>query len=230
MCTNMCPPDSLRLLRSWVAPTLLAVIGTYCSFQGRRTVLSEYLAARPAMASAGNVVFALERRCPVSGIPQAVALETFGRPERIDTLRDDPQRSIRTTWNYRLTRSGSVLTIGFHGDSLTYWQTEFREADWAAETWRRPASVPRAQVVTYVRSHPEVENNIKFAILQGCPAEGMSADALRAALGLPDFVEAVGAVKAQAHQRWVYRLSTSTGDARIALLKVRPQKRISTST
>jgi len=47
----------------------------------------------------------------------------------------------------------------------------------------------------------------------------MSADALRAALGLPDFVEAVGAVKAQAHQRWVYRLGVEGQALRIDLVQ-----------
>lgn len=211
MSTLMCRTSprfgGMWLLVSWVAPMLVATLAAACLFSGKWSALSKYLAERPALANAGSVVFALERRCPISGIPTAVVRETFGRPDRIDTLINEPQGPGRTEWHYRLTMGGSVLIISFATDSLVSWRAEFVQVDWSREGWRYPSRVPRATVVTYVLSHPGVDDSVKFAVLQGCPAEGMSAAALRAALGRPDFVQPVAAAETEAAQRWVYRLS-----------------------
>ena len=125
----------------------------------------------------------LTQGCPVEGAPAGHLRKSLGRPE-IHYAAD----SASSRWRFKLDNA-STLHVTVQGDTIVQWDVLGRPTSRIAKSnysWsiNQSENFPR-RLLEYLNAHPEIEARDAFLLLRGCPALGVSRDAIQASWGTP---------------------------------------------
>jgi hypothetical protein len=138
---------------------------------------------------------AIDRRCPLVGLPAEAVRLSFGRPDLIEPLDPDSNGSSQR-WVYDLARPGPVISIIVHDDTVAAWSANSRAV------WRKVPAPPghewpstkASELNAFVERHPDTPDGIVYAMARGCPQPGMTLEMLQATWGMPPRTDSVGPI------------------------------------
>jgi hypothetical protein len=153
--------------------------------------------ARTHPATADLVATSLTQGCPVEGAPAEHLRKTFGPP----VIRYAADSS-SAMWRFGLD-GASTLEVMVQGDTVVEWGVAGRPSPRIAQlnySWSdsQAKGFPR-RVIEYLSANPEVGSRTAFLLLRGCPAPGLSEQALQASWGTPSEIKSSGDTT-----RWIY--------------------------
>jgi hypothetical protein len=146
----------------------------------------EYAQTYPKTADL--VASSLTQGCPVEGAPAGHLRKSLGRP-KIHHAAD----SASSRWRFKLDDS-STLHMTVKNDTIVQWDVLGRPSSRIAQSnysWsiNQSKTFPR-RLLEYLNAHPDIEPRHAFLLLRGCPALGVSREAIQASWGPPSRIEA----------------------------------------
>jgi hypothetical protein len=134
-------------------------------------------------ATADLIFSSLTQGCPVEGAPAGHLRKSLGRPEI--RYADD---SASSRWRFKLD-DASTLHMTVQGDTIVQWDVLGRPSSRIAQpnySWsiNQSETFPR-RLLEYLDARPDIEPRDAFLLLRGCPALGVSREAIQASWGTP---------------------------------------------
>jgi len=175
---------------------------------GRRPLpndVASYIAAHPG--SIGTIGYAIAHGCLFAGMPQGLAQFILGSQARLDSVGSGPGGE-RTQWTASLGHVGR-LQIRLQGGTLVAWRAQLQRDRLGA--WKDISKSRLRRIRGYADANPTIDDEMLYAMLNGCPAIGMDSATAATALGAPDVVDAIMVEQGVPGSRWRYRLSLEGG-------------------
>ena len=148
---------------------------------------------------------AIDRRCPLVGLPAEALAVSFGRPNHVAYVGRDSEASAQQ-WVYDLARPGPVITVLLQDDTVAAWSANSRIL------WRTVPAPPgyewprtkASALNAYLAAHPDTPDGVVYAMARGCPQPGMTLEMLQAMWDAPTRSDSVGPAGSRRLRR-VYR-------------------------